>query len=762
MITKSFTIFLLFSFILNFFGFSQQAFEVININDSGVGSLRQAILDANLTIEEDTILFNIAGISPHTIKPLTSLPSIYNPIIINAISQPGNGYFGSSPHIVLSGENLSLPSQSNPAFTTWSDGFELYGLYITRFPKAIEINAGNVKIGAVGKGNIINEFIQGIEIRDGSNISLCDNFIGTNVDGDSINISSSFSSYSIKVDVDHFFLHENYTIKNNIIVGRLNEGVSISGIIKNINIESNKIGTDVNGSYLLGELNQGLIIDAEYLESVTVTNNLISGNKKGLIISNSKAGEVLVDNNKIGTDLLGIIALSNEDGVGLYNCKQLIFGGLEGNLISGNTSKGLSIESDSASLITNNQIGTDINGLYSIGNYGYNSYWGAIRISNSILTQIGNSSINGGNVISGNYTRGISISSSEAISIKNNKIGVNINGDSLGNDMGGIHLFYSNNTEIGGNAINVGNIIAFNQGNGITLEKIPSGESCHFNLISNNQIYRNTDYGIKLNMFEDFVGNDAYPSPSFTGMTSSILTGSSLPNDRIQLYYTFNSDFFSQGHTLIGETIADGFGNWEFTGPFSSDSMITAIAINPINSNTSEFAKVCYFPLASFSYEHTGAFAHLYTDNVYGNTYFWDFGDSTPIVSYYNVFHNYNDTNYYTITLIIQNQCGSDTIVQDIYINDNLSVSEIQKNIYKIYPNPTAGLLEIAFSELNKELKAIQVYNLEGRLLYESSTSEINVNLDLSNLNGGIYLLKVKTVINAMEVNYTERVVISN
>lgn len=740
MITKSITI-ISFSFILNLVSFSQQTFEVINTNDSGVGSLRQAILDANLTIEEDTIVFNIAGISPHTIKPLTSLPSIYNPIIINGISQPGNGYFGSSPHILLSGENLSAPSQSYPAFTTWSDGFELYGLYITNFLRAIEINGGNVKIGAVGKGNVINEFVQGIEIRDGSNISVSDNLIGTNADGDSINISNSFSSYSIKVDVEYFFLHENYTIKNNTIIGRLNNGISISGKIKNINIESNKIGTDVNGAFVIGELNQGLIIDAEYLDNVTVTNNLIAGNDDGLIISNSKAGEVLVDNNKIGTDLLGIIALANGQGVLLNNCKQLIFGGMYGNLVSGNTLKGLSIQSDSASVITNNHIGTDFSGLYSIGNYGYNSYWGAIRISNSILTQIGNSSINGGNVISGNYTRGISISSSEAISIKNNKIGVNFNGDSLGNDMGGIHLFHSNNNEIGGNTINEGNIIAFNQGNGITLEKIPSGESCHFNLISNNQIYRNTDYGIKLNMFDDNVGNDAYPSPSFTSMTSSILTGSSLPNDRIQLYYTFNSGFFPQGHTLIGETIADGFGNWEYTGPFSSDSMITAIAINPINTNTSEFAKVCYFPIASFSYEHTGTFAHLNTDNFYGNTYFWEFGDDSPIASAYNVYHNYSDTNYYTITLIILNQCGSDTIVQDIYINDNLSVSETQIYIYKIYPNPTTKSITIDSEKISNAifiLKDILGNKTHSILLLQNSTT-----VNLENIKSGIYFFDI-------------------
>jgi hypothetical protein len=724
----------------NFEGFSQQVFEVINTNDSGVGSLRQAILDANLTLGEDTIVFNIPGISPHTIKPLNSLPSLYGSIVINAISQPGNGYFGTSPHIILSGENLGVTSQSYPAFTVWSDGFELYGLYITRFQKAIEINAGNVKIGAAGKGNVINEFIQGIEIRKGSNISVSDNLIGTNVDGNSISISSSYSIFSLKVDVGNYFLQDNFTIKNNIIVGKLNKGISISGLIKTINIDSNKIGTDINGEYVIGDLQQGLLIDAKFLENVSVTNNLISGNEDGLIISNSKAGEVLVDNNKIGTDLLGINALPNRQGVLLNNCRQLIFGGMYGNLVSGNTRKGLTIQYDSASVVTNNLIGTDFSGLYSIGNYGFNSYWGAIRIFNSILTQIGNST-NGGNVISGNYTRGISISFSQGISVKNNKIGVNRNGDSLENKIGGIHLFDSNNNEIGGNSPNEGNIIAYNQGNGITLEKNPSGETCHFNLISNNQFYRNKDFGIKLNLFQDNVGNDAYPSPTFTGMASSILTGTSLPHDRIQLYYTLKSDFFPQGHTLIGETAADDLGNWEYIGPFDSDSMITAISINPVNSNTSEFSKVCYFPSAFFSYEHTGTLAHFYTDNVYGNTYFWDFGDGSPIMSYHSVYHSYSDTNYYTITLIIQNQCGSDTIVQDIYINDNLSISETHENTYNIYPNPSAGSIIIDSDKISNTVFIIK--DLLGNQSLSISLLQNTTTVNLQNFKSGIYFYDI-------------------
>src|SRR5690349_1725585 len=50
-------------------------FTVLNTNDSGAGSLRQAILDAN-SMGGGTIQFTIPGTGVHTISPLTVLPTI--------------------------------------------------------------------------------------------------------------------------------------------------------------------------------------------------------------------------------------------------------------------------------------------------------------------------------------------------------------------------------------------------------------------------------------------------------------------------------------------------------------------------------------------------------------------------------------------------------------------------------------------------------------------------------------------------------------
>jgi hypothetical protein len=78
-----------------------------------------------------------------------------------------------------------------------------------------------------------------------------------------------------------------------------------------------------------------------------------------------------------------------------------------------------------------------------------------------------------------------------------------------------------------------------------------------------------------------------------------------------------------------------------------------------------------------------------------------------------------------------------------------------------VFPSPSTGIFEIRFEEKNNTLSSVEVYNLEGRLLFEENALTKNMNIDLSNLNSGIYILKVQTFLNESEVYYTERIVIS-
>lgn len=78
-----------------------------------------------------------------------------------------------------------------------------------------------------------------------------------------------------------------------------------------------------------------------------------------------------------------------------------------------------------------------------------------------------------------------------------------------------------------------------------------------------------------------------------------------------------------------------------------------------------------------------------------------------------------------------------------------------------MFPNPSTGIFEIRFEEKNNTLSSVEVSNLEGRLLFEENALTKNMKIDLSDLDHGIYLLKIKTLIDETEIRLTERIIVS-
>src|SRR4051812_21716514 len=76
------------------------AYLVTTTADSGTGSLRQAILDANANPGSDTINFSVGGGGRQTITPVTALPNLTGLVVIDGTTQPG---FAGSPLIRVDG-----------------------------------------------------------------------------------------------------------------------------------------------------------------------------------------------------------------------------------------------------------------------------------------------------------------------------------------------------------------------------------------------------------------------------------------------------------------------------------------------------------------------------------------------------------------------------------------------------------------------------------------------------------------------------------
>src|SRR6266480_593962 len=87
-------------------------FTATNTNDTGTGSFRQAITDANNHSGLDTIAFNIPGTGVQAITPATALPNITDAVIIDGYTQPG-----ASANTLAVGNNAQLRIQLDGSTT---------------------------------------------------------------------------------------------------------------------------------------------------------------------------------------------------------------------------------------------------------------------------------------------------------------------------------------------------------------------------------------------------------------------------------------------------------------------------------------------------------------------------------------------------------------------------------------------------------------------------------------------------------------------
>src|ERR1041384_119579 len=110
-------------------GLCGATFAVVNTNDSGSGSLRQALLDANASAGADVINFRIPGNGPFAVKPATALPTITGSVTIDGTTQTN---YAGSPKVELNG--ILTPAGSHGLFLQTFNSL-VRGLAINRFKR---------------------------------------------------------------------------------------------------------------------------------------------------------------------------------------------------------------------------------------------------------------------------------------------------------------------------------------------------------------------------------------------------------------------------------------------------------------------------------------------------------------------------------------------------------------------------------------------------------------------------------------------------
>jgi hypothetical protein len=399
---------------------------VTNNSDSGPGSLRQAIANANAHPGADEIQF--------------AIPNPGAQFGINA----GAAYVITDPVLIdASGEGLQLlvtfgGLDDGFVFAAGSDGSVLRHLQI---------------------GGVSGSDRAAIRISGASNITVADDTIGF-ID------SGTGNRLGILIATSGNRIGGTAITDRNVISGN-GVGIQIESNATDNHIEGNYIGVDREGTSAHGNTEAGIVIvngtGNTIGGSTSDARNVIAGSPVGVLVETPSAGNTIIGN-YIGINVNG------EDNAGLRNVQGVVLGGFGENLVAqnviSNNGTGIVVSEGFNQQIKGNIVGMDPERTRAVGN---GTGILVLNVTDVRDLRIGGALPGEGNHVGGNSGDGIRVESASVIYIEGNIIGVNEIG-AIPNGTG-VRLEGSESTFLGGPISSAGNVISGNRGDGVVASR---------------------------------------------------------------------------------------------------------------------------------------------------------------------------------------------------------------------------------------------------------------------------------------------------
>lgn len=751
-------------------------YTVTTTADSGTGSLRQAITNANSGFAGGhTISFDIpltdAGYDSvsgtFTIHLQSELPYflLAGNITIDGTSQATNK--GNTnplgPEIVITCDTLNLMS----CFRVASAGITIKGFAIGGFQYAVLLFGANrctvsdCYIGTAADGRTPFPNTYGIGLSGGTygaynlgyarNAVISNNVISGNtsagivmegsgtrnnmVKGNRIGVSalgdSALSNHYgiiIMTNANSNRIGGTTAADRNIISANSEIGIYIESADSNT-VCGNYIGLDATGTYTF-EFAPDSAIQANGVEinttgrhniiggSTPQERNVISGNRVYGCIYYGNCAENNICGNYIGTDVSGSVAVPNATGICVDGSSNHNI--MENNVLSGNRSYGLFIvtRGTDANIFRGNKVGTDATGTVALPND-----VGLMLAADAKDNVIGGTSASDRNIFSGNHYAGIEVTDAgtENNTITGNYIGVDFSGQ---------------NPLPNGNGLIVSALVKH-----LTVDNCVISGNLGYGVVFTDQADSNTLKNCKIGVGADGrapMGNGAAGLVIGGGATHTLVGGNGSGNiianndstgivltDAATRYNTF-SESSIYNNRYAGIAFLDNACNGGVRPPvinFAGYDQVsgrttvsgTVSVSNPQNAVVEVFIADTIRATSFLPQGRT--FLMRATPNAQGE---WS---ATAAGGAFNA----------EIVATVTDADGNTSMFTGIYITV-LGLENAEKDEVDVYPNPTSGKIEILNAAGNMRF---EVFSITGKRLI-STTEQI---IDLSPLPDGVYFL---------------------
>lgn len=149
-------------------------------------------------------------------------------------------------------------------------------------------------------------------------------------------------------------------------------------------------------------------------------------------------------------------------------------------------------------------------------------------------------------------------------------------------------------------------------------------------------------------------------------------------------------------------------------------------------------------PLADFVMTNNDPYVEFTDQSSNQGASYWNFGDGkTSALG--SPTHLYLQNGNYTVTLTVDNGCGTDSISKTLTIGQATSINySVEKSNIKLYPNPTNGLFNIDFGP-KSEYELLSIYDFMGKRVKQVKLDKNTqiMQLNMGEYSSGMYLIRL-------------------